>query len=118
MERITNYADNPRDLIQRNLKQFECGYVDLGVFKRRMGTIQPGCVALHRGDIDDFSYGATETIPIGVTVVLDPDWPVTTFIASSDRWDPCRISKTVCDEPPPPPNPTDKSLGGPDTRRE
>jgi hypothetical protein len=117
-DRILNYADKPRDLIQRNLTQFECGYVDLGVFKRRMGTIQSGCVGLHRGDIEDFRYGAIETIPIGVTVVPDPDWPVTTFIAAGDRWDPCRISKMVCNEPPPTAAPAERSLGGPDTRRE
>jgi hypothetical protein len=98
-ERVRNYADKSRHLIARNLTSFECGYVDLGVFKRRMGLIQTGCLAVHRGPIGDFHYGAIETIPIGVAVVPDPQWPVTGFVVKGRRWDPCKVSKEICDEP-------------------
>jgi hypothetical protein len=95
---------------------------NIAIFGREVGGVfvaGPGSkISVHRGDIEDFRYGAIETIPIGVAVVPDPDWPVTTFIAAGDRWDPCRISKMVCNEPPPTAGPADKSLGGPDTRRE
>jgi len=118
MDRVKRYADKPFDLIQRNLKHFECGYLDLGVFKRRMGLIQTGCVVMHSGPIQDFQYGAIETIPIGIAVIPDPQWPVTTFVAAGHRWDLCSVSKGICDEPRAAHGRTRNSLGGPDTRPE
>ena len=97
--RVRRYADKSQHLIARNLTSFECGYLDLGVFKRQTGIIQTGCLAVHRGPIGAFHYGAIETIPIGVAVVSDPQWPVTRFIATGRRWNPCKAGKEVCDEP-------------------
>jgi hypothetical protein len=99
--RLKNYADKPFELIQRNLKHFECGYVDLGVFRRSMGLIQTGCLAVHSGQIQEFEYGAIEAIPIGVTVVSDAQWPVTRSVASHSRWNACSISSVACKEPQP-----------------
>jgi hypothetical protein len=110
-DRIKSYADKPRDLIERNVKYFECGYVDLGVFKRGADVIQSGCVIMHSGAIDDFHYGAVETVPIGVPVVPDPQRPVTTFISGGHRWDPCPVSKATCAEPRSTPAGGGRSLG-------
>jgi hypothetical protein len=100
-DRIVKYADKPRELIEQNRTRFECGYVDLGVFKRRMGLIQAGCMLFHSGSIGTVPYGAIETIPIGVSVLSDPQWPVTRFVASGRHWDPCKASKDLCDAPHP-----------------
>lgn len=98
-DRVRKYADKSPDLIARNLHRFECGYVDLGVFKRSIGVIQTGCLVTHRGPTGDFQYAAIETIPIGVTVLSDPDWPVTEFVAAGRPWKSCKTSKDTCDEP-------------------
>jgi hypothetical protein len=98
-DRVRKYADTSPDLVARNLDRFECGHVDLGVFKRRMGVVQTGCLVTHRGSTGDFQYAAIETIPIGVTVLSDPDWPVTGFVAAGRPWKPCKTSKDTCDEP-------------------
>lgn len=104
LDRISRYADNPLGLIQTNSNRFECGYVDLGVFKRKGAPIQTGCLAHHDGPLtsplmDDLIYASIEVIPIGVRVVPDPAWPVTSFIAAGRPWDICQTSKKICAEP-------------------
>jgi hypothetical protein len=97
--RIASYADKP-ELIEPNMRRFECGYVDLGVFKRQGAVIQAGCVVHHSGTSSEgFTYAHVETVPIGARVIPDPAWPVTGFVAAGRRWDPCRVSRQVCQEP-------------------
>lgn len=101
MDRVAAYSDNDLLLIQRNTRRFECGYVDLGVFKRGLSLLQAGCFVHHEGSLTDpdFGYASVEVIPIGVDVLPDPSWPVTRFVAAGLPWDPCSASPKACRSP-------------------
>ena len=100
--RLYAYTETPQDLIERNTTHFECGYIDLGVHRRGRASVQPGCAVRHDGPLPDGGkYASIEIVPIGVSVVEDSDWPVTKLIATGQPWDPCQVSRTACQEPPP-----------------
>jgi hypothetical protein len=101
-DRVARYADSALPRIEANLDRFECGYIDLGAHKRKGARIQSGCFLHHTGPLrsGDGIYASVEVIPLGLDVVPDPGWPVTSFIADGLPWDLCRAVPRACEEPP------------------
>jgi hypothetical protein len=102
-KRLGSYGDAPLERVDKNMSRFECGYVDMGVYKRAMGLLQTGCFVHHDGpSTDGARYAAVEAIPIGEPVVSDAQWPVTGFIAAGRPWDRCAAQPSSCALPPDP----------------
>jgi hypothetical protein len=93
-ELLARHGSHPLDTIERNMRQFQCGYMDLGLGKRGRAPVQAGCVVQHAGPLPDgdgeLHYGSLESVPISTEMVEDPDWPVTGCIATGKPGNDCR----------------------------
>ena len=90
-ELLARHGDYPLDTIDRNTRQFQCGYMDLGLGNRGRALVQAGCVVEHAGPLSgDLHYGSLESVPISTEMVEDPDWPVTGCIATGKPGNDCR----------------------------
>jgi hypothetical protein len=98
-ERFYAYADSPGEHLAEP-QRFECGYVDLGVFKRQGSLLQAGCAGFYEGTSKDgegeTTWATIEVIPVGVQVYRDAHWPVTGFVREQLPWDLCQALPESC----------------------